>query len=287
MRRMILEKLRASGRGDALHLRDFAVPIDDAARQWHDETMAEPVLVTITFSHFCEKARWALERAGIAYRESGHLPIFHALAVRRAGGWRSVPALVTDDCVINDSSNIMGWIDKRAPQVHLYGRNDAERQEIERFEDFCDEQLGPHTRRWAYIHLLPMRDLTLNMTREGAPKIEHAALTLLFPVARKMMQRAMKITPDGAERSRQKIDEVFADVEKRLADGRKFLVGDSLSAADITFASLAAVVVLPEQYSARLPRAEDLPSVAQVHIRRWREHPAGQFALRLFREHRR
>src|SRR5690242_2857541 len=106
--------------------------------------MAEPILVTITFSHFCEKARWALERAGIAFQESGHLPIFHALAVRRAGGWRSVPALVTDEGVINDSTNILGWIDKRAPHIHLYGRNDTERQEIERIEDLFDEQLGPH-----------------------------------------------------------------------------------------------------------------------------------------------
>jgi glutathione S-transferase len=249
--------------------------------------MAEPLLVTITFSHFCEKVRWALDRSGIAYRESGHLPIFHALAVRRSGGFRSVPALVADGGVINDSSNILGWIDKRAPQNHLYGHDETERIEIERIEDLCDERLGPHTRRWAYFHLLPMRDLTLQMTRAGAPKIEHAALTVLFPLARKMMQRAMKITPKGAERSRQKIDEVFGEVEKRLADGRKFLVGDGLSAADITFASLAAVVLLPEQYAATLPKLEELPEEAQVHIRAWREHPAGQFAIRLFRDHRR
>ena len=29
-------------------------------------------LVTIPISHYCEKARWALERAGIAYREERH-----------------------------------------------------------------------------------------------------------------------------------------------------------------------------------------------------------------------
>jgi glutathione S-transferase len=184
--------------------------------------MSEPVLVTITFSHFCEKVRWALDRTGIVYRESGHLPLFHMLAVSRAGGWRSVPALVTDEAVINDSTNIMGWIDKRVPDAHLYGRNDAERREIERLEDLCDEQVGPHTRRWAYFYLLPMRDLLLRMTRDGAPKIEHAMLSVLFPVVRTMMRRAMKITPDGAERSRQKIDGAFAEIEKLLVDGRKF-----------------------------------------------------------------
>lgn len=283
---MIRENLQTTNAAMSAYVQDFAVPVDDAARQWHDETMSAPVLVTITFSHYCEKARWALDRAGIAYRESGHLPIFHALAVKRAGGWRSVPALVTDEGVINDSTNILGWISERS-NVHLYGSNDAEREEIERLEDLCDEHLGPHTRRWAYFHVLPNRDLLLRMTRESAPKLEHAALSLLFPVARKMMKRAMKITPEGAERSRQKIDEVFAEVEKRLAGGRKFLVGDGLSAADITFASLAAVVVLPEQYFAPLPRLEDLPTEAQEQVRRWQRHPAGEFALRMFRDHRR
>lgn len=249
--------------------------------------MAAPILVTITFSHFCEKVRWALDLAKIDYRESGHLPIFHVLAVRRHGGWRSVPALVTDEGVINDSTNILGWIDKQTPHVHLYGRSSDDRREIERFEDLCDEQLGPHTRRWAYFYLLPMRDLTLRMTEEGAPPLEHAALRVVFPLARKMMRQTMKIDAKGAERSRKKIEEVFAEVEKRLSDGRKYLVGDGLSAADITFASLAAVVLLPEQYGAKLPDLEDLPEEAQVHIRAWREHPAGQFALRLFKEHRR
>lgn len=249
--------------------------------------MSDPVLVTITFSHYCEKVRWALDRAGIAYRESGHLPVFHALAVRRAGGWRSVPALVTDEGVINDSTNILGWIDKRAPQIGLYGRNATERHEIEILEDLFDEQLGPHTRRWAYFYVLPMRDLMLRMTRDSAPKLEHAVLTVIFPVARQMMRRAMKITPEGAQRSLGKIQEVFTEVDKKLADGRRFLVGDSLSAADITFASLAAVVLLPEQYAATLPTLEDLPEEARVHIRGWRKQPAGEFAMRMFREHRR
>jgi glutathione S-transferase len=249
--------------------------------------MAEPILVTITFSHFCEKVRWALEHAKINYRQSGHLPIFHAFAVRRYGGKRSVPALVTDHGVINDSTNILGWIDKQAPDVHLYGQTPDERQEIERLEDLCDEQLGPHTRRWAYFYLLPLRDLLIRMTKAEAPKFEHAGLRVFFPVARMMMRYAMKITPEGAERSRQKIENVFAEVEKRLSDGRKFLVGDGLSAADITFASLAAVVLLPEQYGAQLPTIEDLPAEAQTQIRAWREHPAGQFALRMFRDHRR
>jgi glutathione S-transferase len=56
-------------------------------------------LVTIPISHYCEKARWALERAGLAYREEPHVQRIHRLAARRAGGGATVPVLVTPDGV--------------------------------------------------------------------------------------------------------------------------------------------------------------------------------------------
>ena len=53
-------------------------------------------LLTIPISHFCEKARWALDRAGIEYVEQPHVQLVHIFAARLAGGGRTVPVLVTD-----------------------------------------------------------------------------------------------------------------------------------------------------------------------------------------------
>ena len=69
-------------------------------------------LITIPFSHYCEKARWALERAGIEHTEDGHLPIFSSVVSRRAGAGRTVPALITADRkVLADSTDILRWCD--------------------------------------------------------------------------------------------------------------------------------------------------------------------------------
>jgi glutaredoxin len=57
-------------------------------------------LVTIPISHYCEKARWALERAGLEYREERHVQGVHQLAARRAGGGITVPVLVTPEGAI-------------------------------------------------------------------------------------------------------------------------------------------------------------------------------------------
>ncbi|HEX3343119.1 MAG TPA: glutathione S-transferase N-terminal domain-containing protein, partial [Polyangiaceae bacterium] len=53
-----------------------------------------PTLLTIPFSHFCEKARWALDHTRVAYREEGHCPGLHRRAVKLASGkGGSVPVL--------------------------------------------------------------------------------------------------------------------------------------------------------------------------------------------------
>ena len=56
-----------------------------------------PRLITIPISHYCEKARWALERAEIPYREEPHLQAIHWAHVWRAGRGRTAPVLVTED----------------------------------------------------------------------------------------------------------------------------------------------------------------------------------------------
>ena len=54
-------------------------------------------------SHYCEKSRLSLEKAGIAFEEEGHAPFFHIPAVRSAGGNRTTPVLLTSDSIQKDS----------------------------------------------------------------------------------------------------------------------------------------------------------------------------------------
>jgi glutathione S-transferase len=73
-------------------------------------------LVTIPISHYCEKARWALERAGLAYREERHVQGLHRIAARLAGGGRTVPVLVTLEGALGESEEILRWVEERTPR---------------------------------------------------------------------------------------------------------------------------------------------------------------------------
>jgi glutathione S-transferase len=100
------------------------------------------------------------------------------------------------------------------------------------------------------------------------------------------MRRGMNITAESAERSLDYIRTVFASVDDLLSDGRTFLTGDLFSAADLTFAALAAPVLLPKNYGSRLPTLDDVPTELLATIDEFRTSRAGAFALRIYRDHR-
>jgi len=111
-------------------------------------------------------------------------------------------------------------------------------------------------------------------------------LPLITPLARRLVRAAYKVSAEGAQRSLQQVEAVFQQVDRQLSDGRRFLVGDRFSAADLTFASLAAPVLYPQGYRAVHPPLEAMSAATRAQVELLRATPAGQFALRLFAEER-
>ena len=245
-------------------------------------------LVTIPISHYCEKARWALDRAGIDYREERHIQGVHQIAARRAGGGKTVPVLVTGDEVLAESADILAWVDERTPpEERLFPADPGARAEIEGLCARFDELLGPHGRRLIYVLMLPERELLLSFNNAGVPRREDRAIRIGWPVVKMFAKRELGIEP-GIEREDEAIVwREFDFVAELLGDGRPYLCGDRFSAADLTFAALAAPAVVPPEYTVELPQPHALPPVARAFVERAREHPAGKHALEMFRRHRR
>lgn len=248
----------------------------------------ENSLITIPISHFCEKARWALERTGVPYRERAHLQVFHIFAVRRAGGGRTAPVLVWDGRVLADSADILEAASAQAPpELRLYPDDPGVAADARAMQRAFDERLGPEGRRWMYFELRGRGDLARDYGCTGVPGWQRRLLPLVYPVAARIIDRVLDVTPETAARSEGAVRATFDEVAERLADGRPFLCGESFSAADLTFAALAAAVLMPPEYSVPLPQPEVLPSGMAAKVNELRSHPAGAHALRMFRDERR
>jgi len=247
---------------------------------------AEPaVFITIPLSHYCEKARWALDRLGLSYREEPHAPLLHMLATRRHHG-RSVPILLHEGKCLADSTAILEHADAFGGGDRLYPRDAVLRQEVSALEEQFDTELGPHVRRWAYLDLLSKPALLRDVWSRGVPKVESLLMPLVIPAARRLVRSAYKVTTEGARRSLERVRESFRSVDQRLADGRTYLVGGRFTAADLAFAALAAPALLPAQCRAVHPAIGELSSDMQQEIAAFRQTKAGQFALRLFEQER-
>jgi glutathione S-transferase len=246
------------------------------------------VLITIPISHYCEKARWALDRTGVRYREEAHLQLIHRLAARRAGGGRTVPVLVCGERVLADSADIVDEADANAPQgQRLYPEDPGAAAEVRALERYFDTDLGPHGRRWMYNEMRGRRDLAVAYGCTGVPTWERRALPLAFPVATRMIDRFLDITAATAAQSEAQVRAVFDAVAERLSDDRPYLCGDRFTAADLTFSALAASVLMPSEYGVPLPQPGELPVTMAAVVREFRAHPAGAHALAMYRDERR
>lgn len=247
-----------------------------------------PTLVTISISHYCEKARWALDRAGIAYDEHRHLPGLHRVAVRRAGGNLTAPVLVCPEGEVHaESADIIAWADARmAPERRVIPADPSLAAEAQALAADYDERLGPHTRRWVYYSLRGRRDLATPSLTAGVPTWQRGTFRLTYPPISFVINKVLDITAETAAESDREMRQVFDEVAGRLSDGRRYLVGERFTTADLTFAALAAPLVVPREYGVALPAIEDLPGDMAATVREMREHPAGAHALRMFRDER-
>jgi glutathione S-transferase len=245
-------------------------------------------LITIPISHYCEKARWALDRAGLPYREERHVQGVHRLVARRAGGGSTVPVLVTPDCVLSESEDILSWVDARtAPEHRLFPNDPAGRERVLRLCRRFDAELGPRGRRLIYVHMLAQHHLVLRFNNQGVPPWEGRLIRHGWPLMAPFMRRVLEIRPGIEVDDEHVVWSEFDFAVQTLEQHGPYLCGERFSAADLTFAALAASVIAPPGYGVTLPQPGEMDPATASLVQRAREHPAGAYAMSLFAECRR
>lgn len=241
-------------------------------------------LITIAISHYCEKVRWALDWLNIPYVEESHAPPFHRFYTSRYGG-TTLPVLITDNKTLTDSTDILHYLDSIASaDKKLYPIEPELRHEVEELEELFDTKFGVATRHWAYFYRIQQPELISQVWRIRVPWREKVGCAIAFPVMIGLLKRGYNITEEQAAISLQTIRDIFAVVNKRLESGQQYLVGNSLSAADITFAALAAPVLYPKHHPIYPPQAQKPPQEMLTIIKELRKTLAGAFVARLYRE---
>lgn len=241
-----------------------------------------PLLCHIPLSHYNEKVRWALDHKGIAHVR--RVPRFDYL-VRNWMATRQVrmPILWIDGRAIADSTRIIAALEARYPQSPLYPADPAARQRALDLEDELDETLGPSIRAAAFGPTLrndPEVALRLATTGMRGNYRVLRSLLAVFPAYYRFRHR---IIDDNLHNDRATVAAALDHIEQ-VREGRMYLVGETFSVADLTAAALLSPLLQPPEI--QYPHGLQMPDYLIELAESVKRHPAGRWALEIYRRHR-
>lgn len=249
--------------------------------------MSQPVLHVFAISHYCEKARWALDHGRIEYQLNHLAPGQHrALAGKLGLKGSSLPFLVNGDEVVHGSSAIIDWVDRQVadPADRLTPTDEA--QQWREMEQRLDKLCGVHVRRYYYSEAMVDYPETVRpVFTDRLGWFHRVTVRLAWNKIRTLMIKGLDLGPTQGEASRQVVAGELDWLDGLLADGRAFLAGSRFSRVDITAASLLAPLVLPPEHP--VYSSLQIPPRIGKELQDWADRPSLQWVAGIYASHRR
>lgn len=250
-------------------------------------TQTDPILITFPPSLDSELARFLLSHYGVRHLEQRHTFIFSLFATLWHAQTVIFPVLYSDKFKLVGPRPISEYFDSRCgPTLQLWPSLEDQKRQTEADWNQFNDTLAFASAKFAYFYLLPHRDLMIAPLTQGTPDFEVNAVKRAYSVFAGLLSTALGLSQKKADESLAQIRTVFVSVDARLADGRKFLVGDRLSISDLAFAVAAAPLLLPSGYGGPIPSYDHMPAAVRSAVNEMRTHPAGAYALRIYKEYR-
>jgi glutathione S-transferase len=247
-------------------------------------TASAVVLHQFPYSHYNEKARWALDWKGIAHTRVDYLPGPHAPQIQWLSGQAQVPVLQIGARKIAGSAAIIDALESLHPERPLLPTDPAQRADALALQRHFDDEVGVRIRQALFSVLIHEPDCLCRIFAGKRSAPVRALYRGVFPVTRLVMGRSMTLFDARA------IDEAFASTQKAL-DGVASrigpsgqLVGDRFSVADLTAAANLALLAHPGHPDMRRP--EPMPDTVRELLSSYESHPAMRWTLEQYRLHR-
>jgi glutathione S-transferase len=193
-------------------------------------------LLQFSTSHYCRKARLALGYKRLAYEVENLTPGLHALKLKPLTGMTTIPVLLPQmpgqPEAIGDSTKIFHFLDQIQPEPAL-GLADAQKNvEMWAIEDWLDESIGVAARFVYY-------DFRAGAGKQIDPSLSSQAII-------RVVRWQYGINAASVELAKGRLETAIAFLQRRWADG--YLMGNSLSAADVAAAALLSPLALIPSY---------------------------------------
>lgn len=192
------------------------------------------------FSHFSEKARFALDICDHSYEPVILIPGAHALKVSKFAKSTSLPILKLKDKVVQGSSEIINYLIQKHPAKNLQVNDLSLEKEM-------DDSFGKGTQVLLYFHILDNHEMLIQLFGGGDPKKEKLLRRLGLDHIANGLVELYQLSEDSYNEYRNKLEQTLKKTDS-LLKGNGFLNGDHLTRLDITMAGLLSVWDVPKQH---------------------------------------
>lgn len=241
--------------------------------------MTKPTLYIFAISHFCEKARWAMDRSGIDYKVKNVAPGVHIQIAKKLGLSRtSVPFLQTSDGAIQGSDEIIDWIEQQTG-VDPMSKSDKA------IEKRLGDRLGVHLRRYYYSEaILDHPDTVKPIFKKGLSIPHKLLVNSIWKKVCGLMVKGMDLGPEQRLESKAIVEKELDWLDGLLAKNTNYLSGDTFTRLDLTAASLLAPAVSPREH----PTYSNLqlPPILAAEVNEYIDRPCFAWVSKMYREHR-
>jgi glutathione S-transferase len=185
-------------------------------------------------SPFCDKVRRILTVKGVEYRIEEVAPSRSMLDLRRINPIGRLPVIEDNGHLIADSTDIAHHLEARYPDPPLIPQGAHDRARCHLLEDWADESL--------YFYEMTLRFTWKHNAKRFVPLTFRHDARWFAVIAPVVVPRLLSARVNAQGIGRKPPEMVLRDLERHvetldaLLDGREWLVGDTLTLADIAVA---------------------------------------------------
>ena len=243
-------------------------------------TDAPIILNTFALSHYCEIVRWALDYKGAPYEEQSWAPFLHVFRT-----WRfeqtTTPILRVDGRTLQESTDICAFLEERFTEPTLIPQK--QRDAVFALADDA-RGIGEHVRRLSYLALgKDVRAMRDSWEMNVSPS-ERRWNRRVFPISRRLVFKRFEVTEEAGATSEATVRQFLDRYGELLSDGRRYLVGDSFSLADLTMSAMLSPLARPPEHPfySTVPLGPGIDDLVES----FRGHPTLEWVLGCYRRHR-
>ncbi len=244
----------------------------------------EITLYQFQYSHFNEKARWALDYKGVPHQRINLLPGPHIPKLRKLTGQTATPILKIGNEFVCGSTAIIEKLGALYPDPPLIPADPEERAKAMEIVDYFDNDIGPRVRRAMLASAFGHPFYIANMFGRGKPALVRFFYALTLPLVSTLIKKGNGITgPESIEDGHRAAQEALDFIVKTKGAG-DYLVGDRFSIADLTAASILAAAADPP--GSPMERPKPAPPGVRDWLAKWHEHEGSRWIREIYSRHR-